>query len=98
MENPNPYTRSGNLTIGGQQFLVMQAGAPGTAPRVEFMSRTESGVTVFMEGEPWKAYILEYSEDLTHWIPLSTNGVTSIITDRTAGNAPRRFYRTVEIP
>jgi hypothetical protein len=79
-------------------LLLTQAGLPsGTnAPRLQFMSRTEAAFILSVQGEPGKMYVVESSDDLIHWIPISTNSAPSTFTDAAVG-ASRRFYRTVEI-
>jgi len=63
-----------------------------------FMSRSETSATLSVQGDEGKMYVAECSEDFIHWIPISTNSAPSTVTDAAVGNAPRRFYRTVEIP
>jgi hypothetical protein len=99
--NTNTHPRTGHILIGGQQFLLTQAGTSfsGTnTSRLRFMSRTETDVTLSVQGEAGKLYVVECSEDLIHWIPISTNSAPATVTDAPVAGAPRRFYRTVEIP
>ncbi len=99
--NTNAQTRSGNILVGGQPFRLTQAGVSpsGTnGPRLQFVSRSETNASFAMQGEPGKMYVVECSEDLIHWTPMSTNAAPSTITDAAVGNAPRRFYRIVETP
>jgi hypothetical protein len=99
--NPNTYARGGTIIIGGQHFVLTQAGislSQTNAPRLQFMGRMEPGATVFLQGAEGKMYVLECSEDLVHWTPISTNSAPSTVIDTAAGNAAQRFYRTVEIP
>jgi hypothetical protein len=98
--NTNSQTRSGNVLIGGQRFLLTQAGtSSGTnALRLEFMGRTGTNATLSVHGESGKMYVVQCSEDLIHWTPIGTNSAPSTVTDAAAANAPQRFYRTVEIP
>jgi hypothetical protein len=92
-------SRSGVVLIGGQQFLLTQLGtSPGTnAPKLKFMGRTGTNVTLSVHGETGKIYVVQSSEDLIYWRPIGTNSAPSTVTDATA-NAPQRFYRAVEIP
>ena len=73
--NTNSQARTGNIIIGGQHFLLTQAGASlsGTnAPWLQFMSRTETGATLAVQGAGGKMYVVECSEDSIHWIPIKT--------------------------
>jgi hypothetical protein len=99
--NTNSQVRSGVIRIDGQNFTVTQSGTSVTAsnaPRIQFMSRTGNVATLSVQGETGRMYVVECSEDLIHWIPISTNSAPAAVTDVPVGNAPRRFYRTVEIP
>jgi hypothetical protein len=96
--NANADARSGNVIIGGQLFRLTQQGAGTNAPRLQIMARTGTNAMLSVQGEAGKMYIVEGSEDLIHWTPISTNSAPSTVTDATVGNAPRRFYRTVESP
>jgi hypothetical protein len=95
--NPSASTRSGNLVIGGKVFAVTQSGSTNAA-RLKFMSRTETNATLSVQGDAGKMYVVEASEDLIHWLPISTNSASSTVTDTAVGNVPHRFYRTVESP
>ena len=100
-QNTNAPARTGIVRLGGQSFLLTQSGASlsGTnAPWLQIMSQTETGATLAVQGTGGKMYVVECSEDSIHWIPISTNSAPSIVTDTPLGNAPQRFYRTVEIP
>ncbi len=94
--NTNSQARSGSINIGGQRFFLIQFGITN-APRLEVMSQTQTNTTLALEGNEGKMYVLESSDDLIHWTPISTNSAPSAVTDATA-DARRRFYRTVEIP
>jgi hypothetical protein len=87
--------------MGGQNVLLTQAGAPfasTNAARLRFLSRTSTSATLSVQGEAGKMYVVECSVDLIHWLPISTNAAPATVTDAAVGNAPQRFYRTVEIP
>ena len=92
--NTNRQARSGKIIIGGRDFLLTQPGSPS----LQFIGRTQTNATFSLQGDGAKMYVVECSEDLIHWIPISTNSAPSTITDVAGGNAPRRFYRTAEIP
>ncbi len=92
--NTNLQTRSGNIVIGGRNFFLTQSGLPW----LQIIGRTATNATFSMQGDVRKMYVIEYSADLIHWTPISTNPAPSTVTDAPAGNAPQRFYRTVEIP
>jgi hypothetical protein len=62
------------------------------------MARTATNVTLSVQGTQGKIYVLESSADLIQWTPVSTNTAPSTFTDAPVANAPRRFYRTVELP
>lgn len=94
--NTNAHPRNGSILIGGKWFFLTQFGITN-APRLQLMSQTPTNTTLAVEGHQGKMYVLEFSDDLIHWTPISTNSSTSTFTDATT-NAPRRFYRTVEIP
>ncbi|HEY0549960.1 MAG TPA: BACON domain-containing carbohydrate-binding protein, partial [Verrucomicrobiae bacterium] len=98
--NTNLQSRTGAIRIGAENFVVTQLGtSSGTnRPRIQFMGRTGNGAILSVQGEQGKMYVVECSEDLIHWIPISTNSAPSTVTDTPVGNAPRRFYRTVQIP
>jgi hypothetical protein len=97
--NPAPAARGGFLRIGGQPFFLTQAGvsSPGTNfARLRFMGRTGTNATLFVQGDAGKTYVVECSEDLIDWIPISTNPAPSTVIDAAAGGRPWRFYRTRE--
>ena len=51
-----------------------------------------------LEGQAARTYVLEVSDDLKFWTPLSTNTLTGnliFIEDRQATNQSRRFYRAI---
>jgi len=99
--NTDAPTRTASINIGGRQFLVTQAGTSlsgANGARLQFMGRTGTNATLSVQGEAGKMYVVECSEDLIQWIPISTNSAPSTVTDAAVGNAPHRFYRTVEIP
>ena len=54
--------------------------------------------TVSLSGPEGRMVVVECSEDLLHWIPISTNVAPCTVIDHTGTNAPRRFYRTLELP
>lgn len=85
--NPSTFARSGNIRIGGQQFFLTQWGTsgPGTnTARLHFMGRTQTNATLSVQGEAGKMYVVECSEDLIQWIPISTNSAPSTFTDAAA--------------
>ena len=92
--NTNIQARSGIVIIGGKTLLLTQAGGPS----LRFLRGTNSNTTLSVHGDAGKLYVVECSEDLIHWIPISTNSASSTVTNAPVGNAPRRFYRTVEMP
>jgi hypothetical protein len=92
--NTDSQTRSGHIAIGGKSFLLTQSGVA----RLQFISLAENVATLSVQGDEGKMFVVECSEDLIHWTPISTNSAPSTITTPPVGNAPRRFYRTVEIP
>ena len=92
--NTNLQPRSGNIIIGERNFLLTQSGPPS----LQIMGRTATNATFTMQGDPFKMYVIERSEDLIHWIPVVTNYAPATVIDGEGGNVPRRFYRTVEIP
>ena len=96
--NTNLQARTGAIYIGGQPFLVTQAGmSSGTnAARLQFVGRSATNATLSVQGEAGRMYVTECSEDLIHWVPISTNAAPSTVTDATVGN--KRFYRTAEFP
>ena len=97
--NPTSFARSGSISIGGQPFLLTQSGARGTnATRLRFLGRTTTNATLSVQGEAGKMYVVEGSEDLINWQPISTNPAPATVTATTLGNPPQRFYRTVEVP
>ena len=99
--NTNTQARAGYINISGQRFFLTQAGLPlsGTnAARLQLMSQTTTNTTLLVQGQEGKMYVVECSEDLIHWIPISTNSAPSSVIDAAVGNAPRRVYRTVELP
>lgn len=91
--NTNRQPRAGNVIFGGRSFGVTQSGVP----YVELIGRTETNALVSVKGDQAKMYVVEYSEDLIHWIPISTNAPASTVTDE-VNNTARGFYRTVELP
>ncbi len=94
--NTNSQARSGSILIGGQWLFLTQFGITN-GPRLQVMSQTQTNTTLALAGNEGKMYVLESSDDLILWTPISTNSAPSAFTDATA-HAPRRFYRTVEIP
>jgi len=97
--NTNTQPRGGTILIGGQRFLLTQLGAPlseTNAPQLQLLGQTVTNTTLFVQGTQGKMYVVECSEDLIHWTPIVTNASASSATDVLTGNAPRRFYRTVE--
>jgi hypothetical protein len=54
--------------------------------------------TVSLNGPAGRTVVVECSEDLIHWIAISTNVAPCTVLDRTGTNCSRRFYRTLELP
>lgn len=99
--NTNSLGRSGTIRIGGQNFVVTQSGTSLTASnaaQLQFVGRPKNGATLSLQGEAGRVYVVECSEDFIHWIPISTNSAPATIIDVPVGDAPRRYYRTVENP
>ena len=93
--NTGPEPRSGNVLLGGQLFRLTQS---GNSQRLQLVLRTVTNATFSVQGEAGKMYVVQASDDLIHWIPISTNSALSTVTAAPAGSEPRRFYRTVQIP
>jgi hypothetical protein len=91
--NTNLLSRSGNVIIGGRTFFLTQSGPP----KLQFVNRPGTNAMLSVQGSQG-SYVVECSEDLIHWIPISTNSPPSTLTDVPVSNTPRRFYRTLEIP
>jgi Putative binding domain, N-terminal len=97
--NTSASARSGNLSIAGQSFVVTQSGTAGTPPTIHLSGpRPGSGATLSVHGREGYTNVVECSVDLIHWIPISTNSTPDAFIDSTGTNAPRRFYRTYELP
>jgi len=105
--NPNSGPRSGTLSIGGQSFVVNQAGtAVAAAPRLKLEQvAPPAGAVVTIQGRGNKMHVLEVSTDLIHWTPISTNLITDAVCptcpfvqviDSQALLSPIRFYRARE--
>jgi len=94
--NSNFLARSGSIVIGGKLFNLTQMGTGTNAARLQILSQIGTNATLSVQGDVGKTYIVEASEDLIHWTAIATNSAPATVTDSTAGNAPWRFYRSVE--
>jgi hypothetical protein len=97
-------TRTGFIRIAGQNFTVTQSGSstngtPGTNtfPGLT-VGITDTGAMLSVHGSGNRTSVIECSEDLIHWRPISTNIAPCTVMDCTSMNAPRRFYRVLELP
>jgi hypothetical protein len=99
--NTNALTRSGIIRIDGHNFFVTQSGTfvspTNVLPRIQFVGLTTNCTTLSLQGESGRMYVVECSEDFINWRPISTNCAPDIFLDPSAGTAPQRYYRTVEI-
>jgi hypothetical protein len=101
LANTNSQPRSGTIRVGGQSFVVTQSGtslAATSAPKLQLVKNPGTGASLSLQGEAGRTYVVECSVDLINWIPISTNSAPATVTDTPSANAPRRFYRMVEIP
>jgi len=92
--NLSGSSRSGNIFVAGQLRSIIQS---GTASGFT-VSVVSSVATVSLHGDAGSTCIVERSEDLIHWIPISTNTTPCTIVDPSSTNAPIRFYRTLQLP
>jgi subtilisin family serine protease len=75
-------------------------------PEPALMSRIERGgrgaFQVRIIGEPGRDHVIEASEDLNRWIPVSTNQATSdgavFYYDPASVELPQRYYRALSVP
>lgn len=95
--NDNSFSRSGSIRIAGQNFVVNQEGNSTNRLRLYFVGRSANGSNLSLNGETGRVYVVECSEDLIHWTPISTNVGPAAVNDTPPANAPRRFYRTYEV-
>ena len=78
--------------------LSLGSGSAPTPIQLAPLARLPDGtMQLLLTGEPNRPYVIEFSEDLTSWSPLSTqttlaNGAVTFV-DLTATNASHRFYR-----
>ena len=96
--NTNAQPRTAYIHIDGQNFVVRQEGTSTNILKLHFIGRIATGSSLSVEGETGRMYVVECSEDLIHWTPISTNSSPSAVTDTALPDAPRRFYRTYEVP
>jgi hypothetical protein len=95
--NTSTAVRTGNIYIAGQLFIVTQSGA--TPPSVRLLGLTPGGRAMLsVQGRDGRTNVMECTEDLIHWIPINTNSTSDAFIDSTGTNAPRRFYRSYELP
>jgi hypothetical protein len=92
--NSSSFPRTGFIRIDGRTFYVSQAGADTN--RMFIIMAASATLSVY--GSTSQTNVLECSEDLISWVPISTNVAPCTIVDRTSTNAPNRFYRTRELP
>lgn len=91
--NTNSHARSGSIVIGGLEFLLTQS-APS---QLQIVGHTPTNTTLSIQGSAGQMYVVECSNDLIQWTPISTNSAPSTVANATA-DAPQRFYRALEIP
>ena len=99
-QNTNTQSRAGNINIGGQNFAVYQTGLSSSnfGPRIQLTGWRTNSSTLRIETDTGRIYVVECSDDLIHWVRLSTNSSPATVTDTSTTNALRRFYRTYELP
>ncbi len=69
------------------------------APPIQVEAVSSSGVKLSVKGGlkgTGRTIVVESSEDLLHWIPISTNAVPCTLLDVAGANGSQRFYRTLE--
>jgi hypothetical protein len=85
------------MLVAGQPFVVNQIGSALT--RIHLSApQPGSAAWLSVEGRAGATNVVECSDDLLHWNPIRTNSTPDAFSDGTATNAPRRFYRTYELP
>ncbi len=96
--NTSTVARTAVLLIAGQPFTIRQLGmAPASMLRLDAFT-PGMGATLSIQGTEGRLYVIESSEDLVHWRPIGTNSTPGSITENATTNAPRRFYRSYELP
>jgi len=88
--------RTGVILIAGKPFTITQLS--GETPFLQYLALTLDQVRFTVEGVQGKLYAVQRSEDLIHWSSIRTNTVPWYFSDSLDRNAPKRFYRTVELP
>ena len=98
------YTTSDSTDPGPFVSLVTTA-AP--APRIRVAAVSPStGVMLFVQGQAGRTNVVEGSEDMVHWMPISTNVMPFAVcpacpyvrvTDAAATNMVCRIYRALEL-
>ncbi len=91
----DPYTNSTLASVYLQVTPVKDVNAVKLAGKL----LNDAGLQLTFNGEPWKSYRIEASEDLTQWVTLTnllcTNLIMQLI-DSDARMFRQRFYRSVE--
>lgn len=102
-----PFTLAGNATVSANAFESnynnsVAATAVFVVTPLYFASNSFTSGGQFQLnfiGAPGSNYVLQASTNLTTWVPIATNTVTSnplILLDPLATNYPHRFYRVLQ--
>ena len=99
------YTKDANFSAGLDAAFVDNLYLPQNTPDLTNPSAVLSlyqmpsrASLIELKGQAARTYVLEVSDDLKQWTPLSTNFLTGnliFIEDQQATNASTRFYRAV---
>ena len=90
--------RTGFVRIGTKLFTVGQAGLTNMFRAVNLTFQPSAGATLSLADSGGTPRVLEYSDDLLYWLPLSTSSAAGTILDSSSTNAAWRFYRVRELP
>jgi len=99
------YIKDANFSSGldaafvDNLYLPLNTPDPGNLPAVLSLYRMPNRASLIeLEGQASRTYVLELSDDMKLWMPLSTNILTGnliFIEDRQATNRPSGFYRAI---
>ena len=99
------YLKDANFSSGNDAAYLdnvyLPKNTPDTANPVAWLrlyQMPDDGALIELQGQAGRTYVVEASDDLLSWAPLSTNVLTGnliFVPDQNATNRPLRFYRAV---
>ena len=99
------YLKDANFSSGNDAAYLdnvyLPKNIPDTANPVAWLrlyQMPDDGALIELQGQAGRTYVVEASDDLLSWAPLSTNVLTGnliFVPDQNATNRPLRFYRAV---